>query len=199
MTKYYVDDIKGHRLYEGFDEDTAYRLCRQYNNACGGTYAVDEIDTDLEDFYEDGENLVFISNGYLTELYGDDEEIKKDIKMTIEYQTGKKIIDFDLSYNDPGDSGFNATFWAKNIRWEKRECSKINEFKLNGKIVEIKKDKTILLKNTRKTMITLSCNSKLNIEKYHIGEQVEVSGYITTYKPLYTIQLVATKIKKEDE
>lgn len=21
MTKYYVDDIKGHRLYEGFDED----------------------------------------------------------------------------------------------------------------------------------------------------------------------------------
>lgn len=118
MTKYYVDDIKGHRIYEGFDEDTAYRLCRQYNNACGGTYAVDEIDTDLEDFYEEDENLVFISNGYLTELYGDDEEIKKDMKMAIEYQTGKKIIDFDLSYNDPGDSGFNATFWAKNIKWK---------------------------------------------------------------------------------
>lgn len=121
MIKYYVDDIKGHRLYEGFDEDTAYRLCRQYNNACGGTYAVDEIGTDLEDFYEDDKNLVFVSNGYLTELYGDDEAIKKDMKMAIEYQTGKKIIDFDLSYNDPGDSGFNATFWAKNIKWKKED------------------------------------------------------------------------------
>ena len=118
MTKYYVDDIKGNRLYEGFDEDTAYRLCRQYNNACGGTYEVDELDTDLDEFEKINDNtFVFYENDTLTALYGDDENIKKDIKMAIEYQTGKEIIDFDLSYNDPGDTGDDATFWAKNIKW----------------------------------------------------------------------------------
>ena len=120
MTKYYVDDIKGHRLYEGFDEDIAYRLCRQYNNTCGGTYAVKELDTDLENFYEDDKDFVFISNEYLTSLYGDDKAIKKNMKMAIEYQTGKDIYCFTLSYDDPGDSGFNATFWAKNIRWKRK-------------------------------------------------------------------------------
>ena len=118
MNKYYVDDIKGNRIYEGFDEDYAYKICRQYNDNCGGTYDVTEIDTDLEEFYEDGGDIVFISNEYLTELYGDDDAIKKDMKMAIEYQTGKEIINFDLSYNDPGDSGFSATFWAKNIQWK---------------------------------------------------------------------------------
>ena len=119
MTKYYVDDIKGNRLYEGFDEDTAYRLCRQYNNACGGTYEVDEIDTDLDELEkEDANTYVFYENAYLTSLYGDDEAIKSDIKMVIEYETGKEIIDFDLDYNDPEDSGNNATFWARNIKWE---------------------------------------------------------------------------------
>ena len=119
MTKYYVEDIKGDMLYEGFDEDTAYRLCRQYNNACGGTYAVDEVDTDLDEFEaKDDNTYVFYYNDYLTSLYGDDEAIKSDIKMAIEYETGKEIIDFDLDYDDPGDAGDNATFWANNIQWK---------------------------------------------------------------------------------
>ncbi len=119
MTKYYVDDIKGHRLYEGFDEDTAYRLCRQYNNNCGGTYAVEEVDTDLDEFEEVNENnYIFPQNDYLTSIYGDDENIKKDMKMAIEYMTGKEIIDFKLYYNDPGDSGDRATFQAQRIQWK---------------------------------------------------------------------------------
>lgn len=119
MIKYYVDDIKGHRIYEGFDEDTAYRLCRQYNNACGGTYEVDELDTDLDEFEEVTDNqYIFPQNDYLTSIYGDDENIKKDMKMAIEYETGKKIIDFELVYNDPGDSGDRATFQAQRIQWK---------------------------------------------------------------------------------
>ena len=119
MIKYYVEDIKGHMLYEGFNEDTAYRFCRQYNNVCGGTYAVDEIDTDLDEFEaKDDNTYVFYSNEYLTSLYGDDEAIKSDIKMVIEYETGKEIIDFDLAYDDPGDTGDNATFCANNIQWK---------------------------------------------------------------------------------
>ena len=49
IKKYYVNDIKGNRLYEGFDENTAYRQCRQYNETCGGTFAVreEEIKNDL--------------------------------------------------------------------------------------------------------------------------------------------------------
>ena len=113
MTKYYVDDIKGNRLYEGFNENTAYRLCRQYNNACGGTYEVDEVDTDLDEFED-----VFYYNDYLTSLYGDDEAIKSDMRLAIEYETGKEIIDFDLDYDDPSDTGDNATFWANNIQWK---------------------------------------------------------------------------------
>ena len=119
MTKYYVDDIKGHRIYEGFNENTAYRLCRQYNNELGGTYAVDEVDTDLDEFEEEDDNTyVFYENDYLTSLYGDDEAIKSDMKSAIEYETGKEIIDFDLAYDDPGDTGDNATFWANNIQWK---------------------------------------------------------------------------------
>ena len=119
MIKYYVDDIKGNRLYEGFDEATAYRLCGQYNNVCGGTYDVSELDTDLDEFEEeDDNNYAFYDNEHLTALYGADEVIKKEIKMALEYQTGREIIDFDLDYNDPGDSGRNATFWANNIRWK---------------------------------------------------------------------------------
>lgn len=119
MTKYYVDDIKGHRIYEGFNENTAYRLCRQYNNELGGTYAVDEVDTDLDEFEEEDDNTyVFYENDYLTSLYGDDEAIKEDMKSAIEYETGKEIIDFDLDYDDPGYAGDNATFWANNIQWK---------------------------------------------------------------------------------
>ena len=119
MTKYYVDDIKGNRLYEGFNENTAYRLCRQYNNALGGTYAVDEVDTDLDELEkEDANTYVFYENDYLTSLYGDDEAIKSDMKLAIEYETGKEIIDFDLDYDDPSDTGDNATFWANNIQWK---------------------------------------------------------------------------------
>ncbi len=119
MTKYIVEDIKGKRIYEGYDEETAYRLCRDYNKNYDGKYKVNEFENDLEDFYEDDKNLVFISNKYLTTLYGDDKAIKKEMKMAIEYQTGKKIFSFDLSYDDPGDSGFNATFEAKNIKWRR--------------------------------------------------------------------------------
>ena len=119
MTKYYVDDIKGNRIYEGFNENTAYRLCRQYNNELGGTYAVDEVDTDLDEFEEEDANTyVFYENDYLTSLYGDDEAIKSDMKLAIEYETGKEIIDFDLDYDDPSDTGDNATFWANNIQWK---------------------------------------------------------------------------------
>ena len=119
MIKYYVDDIKGHRIYEGFDEDYAYKICRQYNNACGGTYEVDELDTDLDEYEEEDKNtFVFYENDTLTALYGDDEHIKANMKMAIEYQTGKEIVDFDLDYNDPGDSGKDATFWANNIQWK---------------------------------------------------------------------------------
>ena len=79
MTKYYVDDIKGHRIYEGFNENTAYRLCRQYNNACGGTYEVDEIDTDLDEFEANDDNsYVFYYNDYLTSLYGDERSWIKE-------------------------------------------------------------------------------------------------------------------------
>ena len=119
MTKYYVDDIKGNRIYEGFDEDTAYRLCRQYNENCGGTYDVTEIDTDLDEYEQlDEDNYVFYYNEYLTSLYGDDEGIKQDIKMFLEYETGREIIDFDLVHNDPGDSGDNANFWVYDIKWK---------------------------------------------------------------------------------
>ena len=119
MTKYYVENIKGDSLYEGLNEDTAYRLCRQYNNACGGTYVVDEVDTDLDEFEEKDDNTyVFYYNDYLTSLYGDDEAIKSDMKLAIEYETGKEIIDFDLDYDDPDDTGDNATFWANNIQWK---------------------------------------------------------------------------------
>lgn len=119
MIKYYVDDIKGHRIYEGFDEDYAYKICRQYNNACGGTYEVDELDTDLDEYEKEDKNTyMFPENDTLTALYGDDENIKANMKMAIEYQTGKKIVDFDLDYNDPGDTGNNATFWANNIKWK---------------------------------------------------------------------------------
>lgn len=121
MTKYYVDDIKGNRIYEGFNEDTAYRFCRQYNNELGGTYEVDEVDTDLDEFEEEDANTyVFYENDYLTSLYGDDEAIKSDMKLALEYETGKEIIDFDLDYDDPGDTGDNATFWANNIQWKIR-------------------------------------------------------------------------------
>ena len=123
MTKYYVENIKGDSLYEGLNEDTAYRLCRQYNNACGGIYAVYERATDLDEFEEKDDNTyVFYYNNYLTSLYGDDEAIKEDMKMAIEYETGKEIIDFDLDYDDPGDSGNDATFWARNIKWA--DCKK---------------------------------------------------------------------------
>lgn len=78
-----------------------------------------EQDTDLDEFEEEDENTyVFYNNEYLTSLYGDDEAIKEDIKGAIEYETGRNIVDFDLSYNDPGDSGDDATFWAHNIKWE---------------------------------------------------------------------------------
>lgn len=132
MTKYYVDDIKGDRIYEGFDEDEAYRTCRSYNDAISGTYAVYEQDTDLDEFEKEDENTyVFYNNEYLTALYGDDEAIKENIWMAIEYETGREIIDFDLSYNDPGDSGDDASFWARNIKWEHvKKCVKdctINE------------------------------------------------------------------------
>ena len=132
MTKYYVDDVKGNRIYEGFDEDEAYRTCRSYNDAIGGTYAVHEHDTDLDEFEKVDENTyVFYNNEYLTALYGDDEHIKENIWMAIEYETGREVINFDLSYNDPGDSGDNATFWARNIKWEPvKKCVKdctINE------------------------------------------------------------------------
>ena len=119
MIKYYVDDIKGDRLYEGFDEDTAYRLCRQYNDACGGTYEVVELETDLDEFEEVNDNhYIFPQNDYLTALYGDDEAIKENIKLAIEYQTGKEIVDFKLVYNDPGDTGDRATFQAQRIQWK---------------------------------------------------------------------------------
>ena len=117
MTKYYVDDIKGHRIYEGFDEDTAYRLCRQYNENCGGTYEVDEFDFD-EPVEISEHDYEFWRHDYLTSLYGSDEAIKDDMKMAIEYVSGKKIVDFELDYNDPGDSGDDATFWAHRIQWE---------------------------------------------------------------------------------
>ena len=119
MIKYFVDDIKGHRIYEGFDEDYAYKICRQYNDACGGTYEVDELDTDLDEFEEVTDNhYIFPQNDYLTSIYGDDENIKKDMKIAIEYQTGKEIIDFELVYNDPGDTGDRATFQAQRIQWK---------------------------------------------------------------------------------
>ena len=119
MIKYYVDDVRGDRIYEGFDRKTAYRLCRDYNDCCCGTFRVFDIDTDLDEFEKEDENtFVFYDNEYLTSLYGSDEGIKQDIKMALEYQLGKKIIDFDLDYSDPGDSGENATFWAQNIQWE---------------------------------------------------------------------------------
>lgn len=127
MTKYYVDDIKGNRLYEGFDEDEAYRVCRQYDNG-----RVEKFNTDLDDFEViDKNTYVFYNNDYLTSFWGASTIIKEEIKMALEYATGKEIIDFDLSYNDPGDSGDNATFWARNIKWEPvKKCVKdctINE------------------------------------------------------------------------
>ena len=74
----------------------------------------------------------------------------------------------------------------------------MNEFKVEGKIIEIKEDRTILLKVAPTTIVTVSCDSKIKIEKYSIGEMVEILGYITTYKPLLTICLIATKITRKD-
>lgn len=184
MTKYYVDDIKGDRIYEGFDEDEAYKTCRQYNDACGGTYAVHEVDTDLDDFEEEDENTyVFYNNDYLTSLYGDDEGIKEDMKMAIEYETGRKIIDFELDYNDPGDSGDDATFWAHNIKWESiKKCVKdctiseifgyiLKKTKPGRDLIEIRltPDQGVSVFCTTKTgkskQLYLGANKKIEIEE----------------------------------
>ena len=71
----------------------------------------------------------------------------------------------------------------------------MNDFKITGEIKQIKSDRTIWLHNTKNALLPVSCGSKLKIEKYHVGEKVEVSGYITTYKPLCVVELVATEIR----
>lgn len=117
MTKYYVNDTKGNQVYAGFDEGDALKTWHGYNENVDGDYYIDELD--FEEPEEEDENTwVFWEHDYLTCLYGDDEGIKEDMKMAIEYLTGRKIIDFELDYNDPGDSGDDATFWAHNIKWE---------------------------------------------------------------------------------
>ena len=117
MTKYYVNDAKReNQIYNGFDEATALKLWHDYNNSCGDYY-IDELDFE-EPEEEDENTFVFQDHDYLTCLYGDDDSIKEDMKMAIEYLTGKEIEDFDLDYSDPGDSGNDATFWANNIKWK---------------------------------------------------------------------------------
>lgn len=71
----------------------------------------------------------------------------------------------------------------------------INVFKITGEIKQIKSDRTIWLHNTKNALMPISCESKLKIEDYHVGEKVEVSGYMTTYKPLCVVELVATEIR----
>lgn len=179
MTKYYVDDIKGDRLYEGFDEDEAYKECRQYNDACSGTYEVYEQDTDLDEFEEEDENTyVFYNNEYLTSLYGDDEAIKEDMKGAIEYETGRNIVDFDLSYNDPGDSGDDATFWARNIKWEPitkrlKDCT-LSE--INGYILKKTKPGTdIEIRITPDLGVSVFSVTKTGkVKEYHLGPNKKI-------------------------
>lgn len=98
IKKYYVDDIKGHRIYEGFDEDYAYKICRQYNESCGGTYEVEEeeIRNDLpEDEFRDLKDNVCND---LLDLMCDIRGVKDTIKYLVE--SGLSIrellaLDFD--------------------------------------------------------------------------------------------------------
>jgi len=76
----------------------------------------------------------------------------------------------------------------------------INDFRITGEIKAIGNDRTICLLHVRAIM-SITCDSKLKIEKYHVGEKVEVSGRISTYGPLHAVKLIATKIEalKEEE
>lgn len=72
-----------------------------------------------------------------------------------------------------------------------------NSFKISGEIGSIKienSDKSIVLKHTSRDFIPIYLNSNLKIEKYSIGEIIEVSGQIKTYSPLHAVKLIATKI-----
>ena len=72
-----------------------------------------------------------------------------------------------------------------------------NSFKISGEIISIKYengDNSIVLKHTSRDFIPIYLNSSLKIEKYSIGETVEISGQIKTYSPLHAVKLIATKI-----
>lgn len=74
-----------------------------------------------------------------------------------------------------------------------------NSFKISGEITSIKienGDKSIVLKHTSRNFIPICLNSSLKIEKYSIGETVEIEGQIRTYSPLNAVKLIATKITR---
>jgi len=121
MTKYYVHsgDYK-QCIYEGFDYEKACIICSRYNKAQMGDYYIDEEEfEDPEELDNDLTGLVWYEEETLTALWGDDEAIKRNVKELIEGYTGREVIDFDLSYTDPSDTGDNATFTALNIKYKK--------------------------------------------------------------------------------
>ena len=111
MKKYWVrsKDFKT-TYYDGFD----FEKVKEFANE---DTVLDEFDFDEPELEDDG-TYAFYNHDYLTDIYGYDEGIKKEMKQAIEYITGKKVIDFELSYDDPGLAGDDASFFADNVQFE---------------------------------------------------------------------------------
>lgn len=69
-----------------------------------------------------------------------------------------------------------------------------NEFKIEGKILGFYEDRSLRIQVSKSITITMTYSPKIKIEKYNIGKMVEISGYLTSFKPLCIPQIVATKI-----
>ncbi len=112
MKKYWLrsKDFKT-TYYDGFD----FEKVKEFTNI--EDTVLDEFDFDEPELEDDG-TYAFWEHSYLTDIYGDDEAIKKEMKQAIEHITGKKVKDFDLSYDDPGYNGDDASFFADNVQFE---------------------------------------------------------------------------------
>jgi len=118
MRKYTVRNGIFNSIYKGFDEEYANNILNAYNNLFGGYYIIEEEIDEPEELNDNKTELMWPRNRELTAIYGTDDAIKEEMKTWIEAYTGKKVLSFELSYNDPGDSGDEATFFADNIVYD---------------------------------------------------------------------------------
>lgn len=123
MTKYYVVDYKGRDcIYEGFDKEVALKTWYGYNKACCGDWYLEEEEIeDPEELETDYTELAWYENEELTSIWGDDEAIKATMKEWIEGYVGCEVVDFELEYSDPGDSGDEADFIAHKIIYKEEK------------------------------------------------------------------------------